>query len=134
MLTCSTNGDCFLESISSFKTSLATEGDFHISSMVVIPLVGKDGSTYNVRALLDSGSGSNFICKDILPHLDYEYLATKQMKVTGINTTENRTYDLVNVSIANTDCPVKKFKCYTLPNIVKYQVDKKFTMHSCQTV
>ena len=93
--------------------------------MVVIPLVGKDGSTYNVRALLDSGSGSNFICKDILPHLDYEYLATKQMKVTGINTTEKRTYDLVNVSIANTDCPVKKFKCYTLPNIVKYQVDKK---------
>ena len=47
------------------------------------------------------------------------------MKVTGINTTEKRTYDLVNVSIANTDCPVKKFKCYTLPNIVKYQVDKK---------
>ena len=46
------------------------------------------------------------------------------MKVTGINSTKSQSYDLVKIFLSNNDCPIKEIKCYTLPGIMKYNVDK----------
>ena len=74
--------------------------------------------------MLDSGAGTNFVSSEILPNLSYEYLATKSMKVTGINATESKSYDLVKIFIIEDTCPVKHFKCYVLPGIMQYNVNK----------
>ena len=47
------------------------------------------------------------------------------MKVSGINTSESKTYDLVKIFISNDKCPTKEIKCFTLPGIINYNVDKK---------
>ena len=100
-------------------------GDFHANALIIIPLLGKNNLKFRARALLDSGSGTNFVSSDILPFINYEYLATKTMKVSGINTSESKTYDLVKIFISNNKCPTKEIKCFTLPGIINYNVDKK---------
>ena len=91
---------------------------------MIIPIKGVKNDIYKVRTLLDSGSGTNFISSIILPHLKTEYLATQPIKVTGINTTEVKSYDLYKVFINDNSCPVKHFKCYSLPGIMKYNINK----------
>ena len=99
-------------------------GDFHASGIILLDLVSKNNDKYIARALLDSGSGTNFVSEDILPHLKYQHLDTKQMKVTGINSTEVRSFQLVKIFISKTDCPLKEIKCYTLPGVMQYNVNR----------
>ena len=47
------------------------------------------------------------------------------MKVTGINSAENKPYDLVKIFLFGDKCPVKEIKCYVLPGIMKYSLDVK---------
>ena len=55
-----------IESISSYQTSLSPiSGDFHVSGLIIIPLLSKNNSKFKARSLLDSGSGTNFVSKEI---------------------------------------------------------------------
>ena len=47
------------------------------------------------------------------------------MKVTGINSAESKPYDLVEIFLFGDECPIKSFKCYVLPGIMKYNLDIK---------
>ena len=89
-----------LETFSQFDASLTakwdTKADFNASGLVIMDLWSKNKSKYRVRALLDSGSGTNFISKDILPFLDFEKLGTHELMISGINATEKRFYDFVS--------------------------------------
>ena len=98
------------------------QGDYHLSGLVIIPLVGKGTAPYKVRTILDSGSGTNFISECILPHVKHEYLATKCLTVTGINSSEKRSHKLVRIFISNTNS--FSIKCYTLPSILEFSVNK----------
>ena len=79
------------------------QGDFHLSGLVIATLKSKSNGTspYRVRTILDSGAGTNFISETILPHIKHEYLATKTLNVTGINSSENKSMKLVKVFIDN---------------------------------
>ena len=101
------------------------EGDFHLSGLVIASLESNslNKSPYKVRTILDSGAGTNFISETILPHIKHEYLATKTLQVTGINSSEHKEFKLVRVFISKQYSPDMQIKCYTLPNILKYKVD-----------
>ena len=89
-----------IESISNYTTSVTAEtGDFHVSGLVMINLLGKNNSKFKTRTLLDTGSGTNFLSLDILSKLKYDHITTKDLKVTGINSTDTKKYDLVRIFI-----------------------------------
>ena len=120
-----TNHKIIIESISTYKNSITAEsGDFHVSGLIITDLLSKTNSTTKVRTLLDSGSGTNFISEKILPFLNYEHIATKNMEITGINSTEIKKADLVRIFFNNNDCPIKSLKCYTMPDLLIYNTDK----------
>ena len=99
-LKCSTDSSnsLVIESVSTYETSVTAEtGDFHFSGLVMVNLKGKNDSNFKTRTLLDTGSGTHFVSSEILPYLNYEYITTKEMKITGINSTEIKTYDLVKI-------------------------------------
>ena len=52
---------------------------------------------YRVRALLDSGSGVNWIAKEILPYVEYVNMATTTLKVNHFGGTNINGYRLVQV-------------------------------------
>ena len=95
------------------------QGDFHLSGLVIATLRNKNvnNSPYKVRAILDSGAGTNFMSKTILPYVKHEYLATKTLNITGINSSENKHMKLVKVFIDNEYSQDLHIKCYTIPSI-----------------
>ena len=114
-----------IESISNYTTSVTAEtGDFHVSGLVMINLLGKNNLNFKTRTLLDTGSGTNFVSSDILSKLKYDHITTKDLKVTGINSTETKKYDLVRIFIDCENCPVKSIRCYTIPGFPSYSIDK----------
>ena len=111
------------------------QGDFHLSGLVIATLKSKSkgNSPYRVRTILDSGAGTNFISETILPHIKHEYLATKTLNVTGINSSENKSMKLVKVFIDNKGSQNQHIKCYTIPSMINFNIDennlRKFYKH-----
>ena len=111
------------------------QGDFHLSGLVIATLKNKDkqNSPYKVRTILDTGAGTNFISETILPHIKHEYLATKTLNVTGINSSENKSMKLVKVFIDNKGSQNQHIKCYTIPSMINFNIDennlRKFYKH-----
>ena len=111
--------DIIIETVSEYGPSLIADknqsrGDFSVCGMSVVQLKGLNDSV-NARALLDSGSGSNFISAELLPLLDYVKIGSSNLRLTGINSTQEDRCDLVKVQLSNEDCPVKSIKCYVRP-------------------
>ena len=114
-----------IESIASYKTSVTAEsGDFHVSGLAILPLEGLNQKPISVRTLLDTGSGTNFICEKLLPYIKHDFIKTNSMKISGINSTEVKTSKLVRVFINHEQCPVKSVRCFTIPNLLSYNIDK----------
>ena len=53
--------------------------EISLTPSVVIPIVGRDNNVYKVRTMLDSGSESNWVSKDILPFIKFR--KDKQNKI-----------------------------------------------------
>ena len=103
------------------------QGDFHLSGFVIASLQSGDSkdSPYKVRAILDSGAGTNFISESILPHIKYEHLATKNLNVAGINSSENKIFKLVEVFVDSEYAQNLSFKCYTIPTLINFNVNEQ---------
>ena len=121
----SVNSDkLFIETVSHYESSVATtHGDFHMSGIILVDLIGKTNSNFKVRTLLDSGAGTNFIEAELLPHIKHECISTQGLEVSGINTKTVMSVDLVRVFINNTDCPVKTLLCYARKGKLEYKVN-----------
>ena len=117
-----------VESVCSYKSPITADtndkGDFHASGLCVINLLAKDKSNFKVRTLLDTGCGTNFIFSELLPQLSYEHVATTNMEIAGINKSETKQTKLVKVFIENDNCPMKYIKCYTMPNLLEYNINE----------
>ena len=64
-----------IESIATYETSVTAEsGDFHVSGLAVLTLEGLSQNPISVRTLLDTGSGTNFICEKLLPYIKHDLI------------------------------------------------------------
>ena len=114
-----------IESTATYETSVTAEsGDFHVSGLAVLTLEGLDQNSISVRTLLDTGSGTNFICEKLLPYIKHDLIESKNMRISGINSTQVKTSNLVRIFINHENCPVKTVKCFTIPNLLSYNIDK----------
>ena len=114
-----------IESIATYDVSVTAEsGDFHVSGLAIIDLMKGNQDKFKVRTLLDSGAGTNFICEKLLPHIKHELIATKTMKIAGINATESKSAKLVRIFLNHQKCPLQTLKCFTIPDLLSYNIDK----------
>ena len=100
-------------------------GDFSVCGMVVLNILDRQRNQFRARALLDSGSGTNFVSDRLLPFLDFEKIGSRELVISGINTTQKVKYDLVKLFIFDDDCPVKTIRCYVIPGLLNYKVNKE---------
>ena len=101
-----------------------SQGDFSTGGVVVMDLVDNHGGKFKVRTLLDTGSGTNFISKELLPKIKYGKLVPEDLTITGINTTASNQHELVEIYLANELCATKNLKCYVLPDLIEYDLNK----------
>ena len=99
-----------------------TQGDFSVSGIIVMDIKSKTNNKFKARTILDTGAGTNFISKDILPYIKHDLIKKESLKITGINSTKEKEHDLIKIYIDKEDCPIKELKCYILPNLIKYEV------------
>ncbi|CAL4162179.1 unnamed protein product, partial [Meganyctiphanes norvegica] len=109
-------------SISTSRNS--SQGDFSLSGVIAIDLSTKDNRNFRARTILDSGSGTNFISKEILPYIRYDKLDSEGLVVTGINDTKASTHDLVRIYLVSKECQQKSIKCYVMPEMINYDISK----------
>ena len=88
-------------------------------------MLNNAGGSFRARALLDSGSGTNFVAGDVLSHLAYKQISSGDVTIAGINTTETKSLALTVVSFYDYGCPIKYLKCYVMPGMLSYKVDDK---------
>ena len=104
---------------------IKTKGDFSICGLLVMDVERKTGKDFKARTLLDSGAGTNFISEELLPEINFEKIETECLTVSGINTTQSKKHDLIKINLNNQDCPIKQIKCYLLPKLIEYKINKK---------
>ena len=54
---------------------------------------------------------TNFISKEVLPHIKYDKLETEGLTIAGINVTQRKEHELVKIYIDKEECPTKTIKC-----------------------
>ena len=69
--------------------------DFSFSPTLIVPLITDESNVYKVRTLLDSGSGTNWICEKLLPFLKYVKLGEQKLNVLTFNGVRKGRFQLV---------------------------------------
>ena len=64
--------------------------DYSASGVIIINMLNSKGGSFRARALLDSGSGTNFVEDDVLAQLEHRIISSEDVTIAGINTTETR--------------------------------------------
>ena len=75
-----------------------------LTPVVIVPLVSNsEGKNYNVRTLLDSGSESNWVARDILKEIAYTKIDSITLKVQHFDGVKIQKFDLVQIYISRKD-------------------------------
>ena len=107
------------------KIKITAKGDFSITGMItILDLQGKVQKC-KVRALLDTGAGTNFIASEVLKYVQYERITKVALSIQGINILERKNYDLVKLFLDNHECKTKEIICYVMKDLgeVGYLID-----------
>ena len=95
------NSGCIETGVDSQQNSV--NSIISLTPTVIVPLIGNSNISYKVRTLLDSGSESNWIARDVLKFIKHTKLNTIRLKVRHFNGVTPKKFDLVQVYINRTD-------------------------------
>ena len=95
------NSGCIETGVDSQQNSV--NSIISLTPTVIVPLIGNSINSYKVRTLLDSGSESNWIARDVLKFIKHTKLNTIRLKVRHFNGVTPKKFDLVQVYINRTD-------------------------------
>ena len=59
----------------------ASQAEVSLSPTIIFPLINERGQSFRVRTLLDPGSGTNWIVKDLLSKVSYTKVGTEVLEV-----------------------------------------------------
>ena len=91
-----------------------------ISPTVIIPLLTNAQYPYKVRTLLDSGSGTNWIVKNILQHVQHTVKGSELMEVHTFHGAVRKKYPLVEVYYRDPDNKVQTIMCYVHDSYIRH--------------
>ena len=124
-MNCTTGVEIYSETDTVNSKENNSQGDFSLCGVIVMELMNNSGGKFNARALLDTGSGTNFISKELLSNIKHEKLLPENLTVTGINTSKSNQHDLVKIFLTNNQCSIKNLKCYVLQDLIEYDLNKE---------
>ena len=71
--------------------------EISLTPSVVIPIVGRDNNVYKVRTMLDSGSESNWVSKQILPFIKFSKINKIRLNIKHFNGSTPQKFEIVQV-------------------------------------
>ena len=90
------------------------------SPSLVIPLKNKNGDgIYRVRTLIDSGSGSSWIAKDLLPMINHKLIGHKQLRVRTFGQEVEDRFKIVQIYFENHNTKYT-IRCYVINNFLQH--------------
>ena len=107
-----------------------------ISPTVIIPLLtdvedtAQGPQTFRVRTLLDSGSGTNWIVRNILPHVKYTVKGSELMEVYTFHGAVRKKYPLVEVYYRDLNNTQQALMCYVHDTYIRH-VQLNMTNYIC---
>ena len=111
---------CDLKCSQNCYTTMQDKENCAFSPSLVIPLNNREGDgIYRVRTLIDSGSGSSWIAKDILPKITYTLLGHKQLRVRTFGQVIEDRFKIVQIYFENNNTKYA-VNCYVIKNFLKH--------------
>ena len=93
---------------------------FSISPTLIIPLTTNGGRPFKVRTLLDSGSGTNWIVKNILQHVQHTVKGSELMEVHTFHGAVRKRYPLVEIYYQDEQKVTQSIMCYVHDAYVRH--------------
>ena len=93
-----------------------------LSPTIVFPLVNNtSNSIFKVRTLLDPGSGTNWIAKEVLDKVLYSIVGNEILEVITFNNTVKKKFELVEVYYEDVEEQlVQSLRCYVIKNFTRH--------------
>ena len=93
-----------------------------LSPKIVFPLVNNtSNSIFKVRILLDPGSGTNWIAKEVLDKVLYSIVGNEILEVITFNNTVKKKFELVEVYYEDVEEQlVQSLRCYVIKNFTRH--------------
>ena len=91
-----------------------------ISPTLVVPLLSRQQSPFKTRALLDSGSGTNWIVSSILKHVQHTVKGAEMMEVHTFNGAVRKKYPLVEIYYKDAQDKVQSILCYVHDSYIRH--------------
>ena len=92
--------------------------DLSFSPTLIVPLKVDESNVYKTRTLLDSGSGTNWICKKLLPFIKHIRLGNQKLNVLTFNGVRKGKFDLVEVYFDN-DGREQALACFVIDDFTQ---------------
>ena len=73
------------------------QAEISISPTIIVPLNGNGNGPFKVRTLLDPGSGTNWIVKDLLHNVQYTKMGQEHLEVVTFSGNVKKKFPLVEV-------------------------------------
>ena len=93
---------------------------FSISPTLIIPLTTNGDRPFKVRTLLDSGSGTNWIVKNILQHVQHTVKGSELMEVHTFHGAVRKRYPLVEIYYQDEQQVTQSIMCYVHDAYVRH--------------
>ena len=91
-----------------------------ISPTLIVPLITNDNRSFKVRTLLDSGSGTNWIVKNLLQYVQHTVKGSELMEVHTFHGAVRKKYPLVEVYYQDPYNTTHSIMCYVHDSYVRH--------------
>ena len=123
---------CHLNCSTNCYTTMQDKENCAFSPSLVIPLNNKNGDgIYRVRTLIDSGFGSSWIAKDVLPKIKYKLIGHKQLRVRTFGQEIEKRFKIVQIYFENHNTKYA-VRCYVIENFLKHILVKGLKDYLCK--
>ena len=112
--------ECVNPVISHNMSSNIRQAEVSLSPTLIFPLLDEEQNCYRVRTLLDPGSGTNWIVRDILNKVSYSKVGSEVLEVVTFSDTVKRKFNLVEVYYRNEHQEKLALRCYVIDEYTRH--------------
>ena len=107
----------------------AKEAENSICPTIIIPILANNGRYFRVRTLLDSGSGTNWISRDVLKKVKHTVKSRNILRVSTFNGEVNQRFTLVEIYIHDDKGKIRNIMCYVQDNYTAHMTAEGIIPH-----
>ena len=110
-------------------SSSARQAEVSLSPTIIFPLLDDNEKFFKIRTLLDPGSGTNWIVRDILNKVSYSKVGSEVLEVVTFSDTVKRKFNLVEVYYRNEHQEKLALRCYVIDEYTRHIAVKGMLSH-----